>query len=117
MAAPIITLTSDWGISDFYIGALKGRLLSLAPESVLIDISHQIERSNQLQGAFVLRNVWKRFPKGTVHTLMVVGSGNNDSNLLVIKFDGHFFCLFFKQANAHRDLTCECKFYSVADQV
>ncbi len=91
MAAPIITLTSDWGISDFYIGALKGRLLSLAPESVLIDISHQIERSNQLQGAFVLRNVWKRFPKGTVHTLMVVGSGNNDSNLLVIKFDGHFF--------------------------
>ncbi|MFM7078650.1 MAG: S-adenosyl-l-methionine hydroxide adenosyltransferase family protein [Bacteroidota bacterium] len=91
MSAPIITLTSDWGTADFYVGALKGRLLSLAPESVLIDISHQIEKSNQLQGAFVLRNTWKRFPKGTVHVLMVISGGNQDANLLVIKFDGHFF--------------------------
>lgn len=91
MAAPIVTLTTDWGTTDFYTGALKGRLLTLAPESMIVDISHHVERCNQIYGAFVLKNTWRRFPKGTVHVLAIVNNGNEKANLMALKFDGHYF--------------------------
>lgn len=91
MAAPIVTLTTDWGTTDFYTGALKGRLLTLAPECMVVDISHHVERGNQLYGAFVVKNVWRRFPKGTVHVVAILSNGNQKAHLMALKFDGHYF--------------------------
>jgi S-adenosylmethionine hydrolase len=91
VATPIITLTTDWGISDFYLGALKGRLLSLAPQASLIDISHSIALGNQIQAGFVVRNCWSRFPKGTVHLVAVPGRDLDPGNLIALQSEGHYF--------------------------
>ncbi|MFM8950092.1 MAG: SAM-dependent chlorinase/fluorinase, partial [Bacteroidota bacterium] len=73
MASPIITLTTDWGTKDFYVGALKGRLYSLVPDCNVVDISHDIEQFNTIQAAFILRNSWHRFPANSVHIISVIG--------------------------------------------
>lgn len=91
MATPIITLTSDWGTADFYSGALKGRLYALVPGCTIVDVTHQIDRSNNIQAAFVLRNSWKRFPNGSVHIVAVSSTSNLVSKLMAVQYGGHRF--------------------------
>lgn len=86
----IITLTSDFGLKDFYAAALKGRLYSFDTEVRLVDISHQITAASPLEAAFTLRYAYPNFPKGTVHLIAVqevVASGV----LLAAEMDGHYF--------------------------
>jgi len=76
--APIVTLTTDFGTADGYVGAMKGRILTLAPAARLVDISHDIPPQDVLQGAWCLRRAVPRFPPGTIHAAVVdpeVGSG------------------------------------------
>jgi len=61
----IITLTTDWKQNDFYTGALKGTILTKCPEIQIVDISHQIPSFNISQAAFVIKNSYYHFPKGT----------------------------------------------------
>jgi S-adenosylmethionine hydrolase len=93
VASPIITLTTDWGTRDFYVGALKGRLYSLVPGCNVVDISHDIEQFNTIQAAFVLRNTWHRFPTNSVHILSVVGTGGGSEppKLMAVQHEGHGF--------------------------
>ena len=60
---PIITLTSDWGLKDHYIGAVKGAILSRMPDATIVDITHLIPSFDSEQAAFVLRNAYPNFPK------------------------------------------------------
>ncbi len=87
----IITLTSDWGIKDFYLAAVKGALLSRMPDAIVVDISHLIPPFDIGQASFILRNTWKTFPKGTIH---IVGI-NTEAGLLTphiaLAIDGHYF--------------------------
>lgn len=71
MAGKIITLTTDFGRADSYVGAMKGVILSLAPDAVVVDISHEIEPQNVRQGAFVLYSACPFFPPGTIHVAVV----------------------------------------------
>ena len=70
-AAPIVTLTTDFGGGDYYVGAMKGVILGIAPEARLVDISHQIPPQDVLAAAFVLRHAACEFPPGTVHLAVV----------------------------------------------
>ncbi len=88
----IITLTSDYGVTDHYLAALKGTLLSESEDLKLVDISHSIEPGNLLEAAFILRNSYKHFPKGTVH-LVAVSEIAPNRKLLAAEMDGHFFLL------------------------
>lgn len=88
---PVITLTTDWGTSDYFAGALKGEILSVFSEAAIIDISHSINKHDQVHGAFVLKNAWSRFPAGTVHLAGVTGSGSIQPSLIVIAHAGHYF--------------------------
>lgn len=86
----IVTLTTDYGTHDAYAGVLKGVILGLAPKATLIDITHDVEPFNVRHGAFVLRQVWKWFPAGTIHLAVVdpgVGSGRA---MLLAKYAGQF---------------------------
>ena len=77
-AAPIITLTTDFGTADGFVGALHGRALSINPGVRLVDISHDIAPQNVTQGAWCLRRAAAQFPPGTIHVAVVdpgVGSG------------------------------------------
>lgn len=86
----ILTLTSDWNDSDFYVGTLKGFLLTQLPTVQIIDISHAISPFNIAQAAFVLRNSYKNFPNGTVH-LICVGVDQKANNPIIVESDNQFF--------------------------
>lgn len=67
----IITLTTDFGEKDYYAGALKGAIYSELGSVNLIDITHSVSPFNTYQAAYLLRNSYKHFPKGTVHLIGV----------------------------------------------
>jgi len=87
----IITLTSDWNASDFYVGAVKGKILSHCKDSVIVDISHKIQAFNTAQAAFVLRNAYPNFPEGTIHLIFVNTEPSPEKPYLAVKANGHFF--------------------------
>ena len=67
----IITLTSDLGNKDYYLPSLKANILSQIDNVNIVDISHEIDHFNILQGAFVLKNCYKDFPRDTVHIIAI----------------------------------------------
>lgn len=87
----IITLTTDFGLQDAYVGSMKGVILSIHPEARIIDITHQVPAHRVLPAAFLLREACPRFPHGTVHVAVVdPGVGGRRSPLL-LKIDGRFY--------------------------
>ena len=80
----IITLTTDFGTQDGYVGALKGKLLSVMPTASIHDVSHDIPPQNIGQGAWCLRRAAPRFPPGTVHLAVVdPGVGSTRGGLVI----------------------------------
>ncbi len=67
----IITLTTDFGLSDAYVAAMKGVILGINPKARLVDICHTIKPQNILEAAFVLSTVYEFFPQRTVHLVVV----------------------------------------------
>lgn len=88
---PIITLTTDLGLSDHYAGSLKGSLLSLDPGITLVDISHLISPFNIMEAAYVLRSAYSKFPPGTVHIAAVDHDSGRDTQAIALSFRGHYF--------------------------
>jgi S-adenosyl-L-methionine hydrolase (adenosine-forming) len=87
----IVTLLTDAGESDHYIAAIKARIVSVDPAIRVVDISHQIRMFDIGHGAFVLRSVFRDFPKGTVHVVGVDATGNRGDAFIILKLEGHFF--------------------------
>jgi S-adenosylmethionine hydrolase len=85
MIAPrVLTLTTDFGTADGYVGAMKGEILRLAPGTPIVDISHDIAPQDIRQGAWCLRRAVPRFPEGTMHLAVVdPGVGTERRALLV----------------------------------
>lgn len=90
-SSPIITLTSDLGDADVYVAALKARLLSACPQANLIDITHKVPAFNILEAAFVLKNVYQKFPPGTIHLVAVDPDGGSKQPGIVMKLNDHYF--------------------------
>src|SRR5690349_15104656 len=81
---PIITLTTDFGTADGYVGEMKGVLLSLVPEAQLVDITHDIPPQDVERARLTLARIWRRFPPGTVHVVVVdPGVGSSRGALAV----------------------------------
>ena len=107
----IVTLTTDFGTGDYYVGAMKGAILRIAPDAHLVDISHDIPPRDVLAAAFVLGHAASEFPPGTVHLAVVdpgVGTSRqplalqSDDHLWVGPDNGHFsFALDGTDARAH----------------
>ena len=87
----IITFLSDFGESDHYVAAVKAKILSVNSSIRIMDISHQIGKCDLAHGAFVLRSVYKDFPKGTVHLVAVNSVGGPDDRFLALEINGHYF--------------------------
>jgi len=68
---PLVTLTTDFGTADGYVGTMKGVILTIAPTAHLVDISHEIAPQNLRQAAYVLYTSYPFFPPGTVHLIVV----------------------------------------------
>jgi S-adenosylmethionine hydrolase len=87
----VVTLTTDWGTTDYFAAALKGEILSAALDAIVVDVSHDIAKFNQVHGGFVLKNAWTRFPEGTVHVAAVCSTGGEPPSLLALAHEKHFF--------------------------
>jgi S-adenosylmethionine hydrolase len=79
-----ISLLSDFGLKDSYVAEMKAVILSICPETRIIDISHEIEKFNVRMGAFVLASAAPYFPKGSIHVAVVdPGVGTKRRPILV----------------------------------
>ena len=86
----IITLTTDFGLDDAYIGIVKATLLSIYPEARLVDITHNIAPQNIQEASYILFTAVKYFPRATVHLAVVdPGVGSSRRPILVCN-NGHF---------------------------
>lgn len=87
----IITLTSDWGTSDYYNAAVKGVILSQLPSATIVDITHDITSFNIAEAGFILRNCYKNFPEGTIHIIAVETIESDVNPHVVVKAHGQYF--------------------------
>jgi len=84
----IVTFTTDFGDRDHYVAAMKGVVLQIAPRSVLVDVTHKIEPQNVLQAAFVIRQVWPSFPRGTIHVVVVDPGVGTSRRIVAVQYAG-----------------------------
>jgi len=87
----IITLTTDLGTKDFYQAALKGSILSILPGATIVDVTHEVPSFNISYAAFVLKNVYPYFPKGTVHLIGIDSVYNENTKYIAVKYREHYF--------------------------
>ena len=87
----IITLTSDYGLKDHFVGALKGKILSEYSEALIIDISHEIDPFNTLEASYIIGASYASFPKGTVHLIGVDMESNKENQHIVMQWNDHYF--------------------------
>lgn len=91
MARRIITLTTDFGHTDHYVGAMKGVILSIAPATAIVDITHSIAPYGVSEGAFVIAQAYPYYPAGTIHVVVVdPGVGSSRRPILVEAGDQFF---------------------------
>ncbi len=87
----IITLTTDYGLKDHFVGALKGKLLSEFPGAVIIDISHNIDAFNTAEAAYIIGAAYGSFPKGTVHLIGVDIELNVENQHIAMQWNDQYF--------------------------
>ena len=91
----IITLTTDTGLQDYYVAAIKGEILKEIPNANIIDISHTIKPFDVASATFQLLCCYKDFPIGTIHIVGVdsepILNGENQSFPTILNFNGHIF--------------------------
>lgn len=87
----IITLTTDYGLKDHFVGALKGKLLTEFPETTIIDISHNIDPFNVAEAAYIISSAYNSFPKGTVHLIGVDIELSNENKHIAMQWNDQYF--------------------------
>lgn len=85
-----VTLLTDFGTADGYVGEMKGVLLS-GGAGPLVDVSHDVEQGDVRGGAWALRRVWGRFPRDTVHLVVVDPGVGSDRRAVAVRADGRWF--------------------------
>lgn len=68
---PIVTLTTDFGLNDHFVGTIKGIILNIAPEAEIVDICHAVQAFDVLDGAISIAQAYSYFPTGTTHVVVV----------------------------------------------
>lgn len=90
MATPLITLTTDFGTRDAYVGAMKGVIAGIAPKAVIIDISHEVPPHDVQHAAFVMYAVWPYYPTETIHVAVVDPGVGSDRAVILARYAGRY---------------------------
>jgi S-adenosylmethionine hydrolase len=88
---PIITLLTDFGLTDYYVAAMKGVILGRNPAAQIVDISHEITSQNILSAAYVLFGAYDCFPAGTIHVVVVDPGVGSARRPIVAKAGPYYF--------------------------
>ena len=89
--ARIITLTTDFGTSDAYVGIMKGVILGINPNTQMVDLTHAIPPQDIYEAAFSIYAAYRYFPKGTIHIIVVDPGVGSDRQAIVSHIDNAFF--------------------------
>ncbi len=87
----IITLTTDYGLKDYFVGALKGKILSQNPAAVIVDLSHDVDAFNTFEASYIIAAAYKNFPQKTIHIIGVDVEENRENKLVALRWNDHFF--------------------------
>ena len=87
----MITLLTDFGLSDSYIGAMKGVILGIQPDVTIVDISHGITPQNVDEAAYTLKQAYSFFPKNTVHVVVVDPGVGSEREIIGVRTDAYYF--------------------------
>ncbi len=87
----LITLTTDFGTKDHFVGAVKGAIYTELPDVKIVDITHHIAPFNITETAYILKNSYKSFPVGTIHIVGVDSELSLENKHIALELDGHFF--------------------------
>jgi len=87
----IITLTTDFGLSDPYVAMMKGVILSINPSARIVDVTHQVGTGSIAQAALLIHETFPYFPKGTVHLAVVDPGVGSHRRLIALTAAAHFF--------------------------
>ena len=87
----IITLTTDFGLKDHFVGALKGKIVTEHPDVQIIDISHNIDLFNISEASYIITAAYSSFPKGTVHLIGVDSERTFENKHIAMQWNDHYF--------------------------
>jgi len=87
----VITLTTDLGLVDNYVASVKGTILKEAPETTIVDITHEVPSFDLQKSAFILRNCYQDFPEGTIHIIGVNSEADVNIPHVALYANGHYF--------------------------
>jgi hypothetical protein len=87
----IITLTTDFGLTDEFVGVMKGVILTRAPAVRIVDLSHDLEHHNIRQAALLIKSAYRFFPPGTIHMVVVDPGVGSSRKLILLQADNHLF--------------------------
>lgn len=88
--APVITLLTDFGTADGYVAEMTGVIVSLAPDARIVDVSHDIPPQDIARARLTLSRYWRRFPRGTIHVVVVDPGVGTPRAALAAESDGRF---------------------------
>ena len=88
---PIITLTTDFGLNDHFVGTIKGVILDIIPDVEIVDICHSVQAFDVLDGALTIVQAYSYFPTGTVHVVVIDPGVGTERRPLVVTSDRHHF--------------------------
>src|SRR5271167_3948481 len=88
---PIITLTTDFGTNDHFVGAMKGVIVDIAPDAQIVDISHAVQAFDVLDGALAISQAYSYFPNGTIHMGVVDPGVGTTRRPILASSDGYHF--------------------------
>jgi S-adenosyl-L-methionine hydrolase (adenosine-forming) len=90
MPRPIVTLTTDFGLTDHFVGVMKGVILGVCPQAEIVDISHDVQPFEIDQAAFLVAQAYKYFPKKTVHVVVVDPGVGTARRPILVEAGGQF---------------------------
>lgn len=88
---PIITLTTDFGTKDHFVGAVKGAIYSELRDVKIVDITHQISPFSINEAAYILKNAYQNYPEGTIHIIGVDSEISIENKPIAIQLEKQFF--------------------------
>jgi S-adenosylmethionine hydrolase len=87
----VITLTTDFGLQDYYVSAMKAVMLDIAPDARLVDISHEIPSQDIMAGSWILKNSTMLFPSNTVHTVVIDPGVGTERDPIALRINDQYF--------------------------
>lgn len=87
----VISLTTDFGLADEYVGVMKGAILSIAPQAPIVDLTHAIADQDLQQTAYIIDNAHRSFPPGTIHVVVVDPGVGSERRIVLLAAHGQLF--------------------------